>query len=209
MHLHSGVGNLGTYSHTGTSRIAAEVLKANWDNCVVERGDTRKGLPWNIGQFGSNTSFTMARTNFVAATDAVNKLKEIAAMDLGGAPTDYDIGGERVFSKADPSKGLTYALACEGHGRVVAVRQTKDRDQIDRQNVGVGTCDCGLLRDQQLKGQALQVDPTALLPQFASGEISLEHPEAHRHSRNRFRCVEKGPIVSNLSVQMQFRPGPW
>ena len=94
VHLHSGVGNLGTYSHTGTSRIAAEVLKANWDNCIVERGDTRKGLPWNIGQFGSNTSFTMARTNYVAAVDAVDKLKEIAAMDLGGAPADYDIGGE-------------------------------------------------------------------------------------------------------------------
>jgi len=113
VHLHSGVGNLGTYSHTGTSRIAAEVLKANWDNCIVERGDTRKGLPWNIGQFGSNTSFTMARTNYVAAVDAVNKLKEIAAMDLGGAPADYDIGGERVFSKADPTKGLTYAQAAQ------------------------------------------------------------------------------------------------
>jgi xanthine dehydrogenase molybdenum-binding subunit len=113
VHLHSGVGNLGTYSHTGTSRIAAEVLKANWDNCIVERGDTRKGLPWNIGQFGSNTSFTMARTNYVAAVDAVNKLKEIAAMDLGGAPADYDVGGERVFAKADPTKGLTYAQAAQ------------------------------------------------------------------------------------------------
>ena len=30
LHLHSGVGNLGTFSHTGTSRIAAEVLKAKW-----------------------------------------------------------------------------------------------------------------------------------------------------------------------------------
>jgi xanthine dehydrogenase molybdenum-binding subunit len=113
LHLHSGVGNLGTYSHTGTSRIAAEVLKANWDNCIVERGDTRKNLPWNIGQFGSNTSFTMARTNYVAAMDALAKLKEIAAMDLGGAPEDYDIGGERVFAKADQSKGLTYAQAAE------------------------------------------------------------------------------------------------
>ena len=113
VHLHSGVGNLGTYSHTGTSRIAAEVLKANWDNCIVERGDTRKGLPWNIGQFGSNTSFTMARTNYVAAMDAVNKLKEIAAMDLGGAPADYDIGGERVFLKSDPTKSLTYAQAAQ------------------------------------------------------------------------------------------------
>jgi xanthine dehydrogenase molybdenum-binding subunit len=113
LHLHSGVGNLGTYSHTGTSRIAAEVLKANWDNCVVERGDTRKGLPWNIGQFGSNTSFTMARTNYVAAVDALNKLKEIAAMDLGGAPDDYDVAGERVFAKADPTKALTYAQAAQ------------------------------------------------------------------------------------------------
>ena len=43
VHIHSGVGNLGTYSHTGTSRIAAEVLKANWENCVVERGDTPQG----------------------------------------------------------------------------------------------------------------------------------------------------------------------
>ncbi len=113
LHLHSGVGNLGTYSHTGTSRIAAEVLKANWDNCIVERGDTRKGLPWNIGQFGSNTSFTMARTNFVAATAAVEMLKEIAAMDLGGSPADYDIGGERVFLRTDPTKALTYAAAAQ------------------------------------------------------------------------------------------------
>ncbi len=113
IHLHSGVGNLGTYSHTGTSRVAAEVLKANWDNCIVERGDTRKGLPWNIAQFGSNTSFTMARTNYVAAMDAVAKLKEIAAMDLGGQAGDYDIGGEKVFSKSDPTKSLTYAQAAQ------------------------------------------------------------------------------------------------
>jgi CO/xanthine dehydrogenase Mo-binding subunit len=113
LHLHSGVGNLGTFSHTGTSRIAAEVLKAKWENCIVERGDTRKGLPWNIGQFGSNTSFTMARTNYVAAMDALSKLKEIAAMDLGGAPADYDVGDEKVFLKSDPTKALTYAQAAQ------------------------------------------------------------------------------------------------
>jgi CO/xanthine dehydrogenase Mo-binding subunit len=113
IHLHSGVGNLGTYSHSGTQRIAAEVLKANWDNCIVERGDTRKNLPWNIGQFGSNTSFTMARSSYVAAMDVVTKLKEIAAMDLGGAPADYEIGGEKVFLRTDPTKSLTYAAAAQ------------------------------------------------------------------------------------------------
>ncbi|HEX6998246.1 MAG TPA: xanthine dehydrogenase family protein molybdopterin-binding subunit [Gammaproteobacteria bacterium] len=113
LHIHTGVGNLGTYSHTATARIAAEVLKADWNECVVERGDTRKGLPWNIGQFGSNTSFTMARTNFVAAQDALAKLKEIAAMDLGGAPADYDVGGGKVFATADPSKSMTFAQAAQ------------------------------------------------------------------------------------------------
>ena len=55
LHIHTGVGNLGTFSHSGTARIAAEVLKYDWENCIIERGDSRKHLPWNIGQFGSNT----------------------------------------------------------------------------------------------------------------------------------------------------------
>lgn len=113
LHIHSGVGNLGTYSHTGTSRVAAEVLKCDWNDCVVVRGDSRRHLPWNLGQFGSNTSYTMTRTNFVAATDAVNKLKEIAAMDLGGSAEDYDIGDHRVFRTDDNSVGMTYAEAAQ------------------------------------------------------------------------------------------------
>jgi xanthine dehydrogenase molybdenum-binding subunit len=113
LHIHTGVGNLGTFSHTGTSRIAAEVLKYDWERCNVVRGDTRKNLPWNIGQFGSNTSFTMARTNYVAAMDALQKLKEIAAKDLGGKPDDYDIDGNRVFAKASPGRGMTYAKAAQ------------------------------------------------------------------------------------------------
>ncbi len=109
LHIHTGVGNLGTFSHSGTARIAAEVLKCDWENCVVERGDSRRNLPWNIGQFGSNTSFTMARTNYVAAMDALQKMKEIAAQDLGGKPGDYEVDGAKIFVRANPSKSLTYA----------------------------------------------------------------------------------------------------
>jgi xanthine dehydrogenase molybdenum-binding subunit len=108
LHIHTGVGNLGTFSHSGTARIAAEALQYDWEDCIVERGDSRKHLPWNIGQFGSNTSFTMARTNYVAAMDALEKMKEIAAHDLGGKPDDYDIDGTKVFAKAHPAKHLTY-----------------------------------------------------------------------------------------------------
>lgn len=113
IHIHTGVGNLGTFSHSSTSRIAAEVLKIDWADVVIERGDSRRNLPWNIGQFGSNTNFTMARTNFVAATDAVTKLKEIAARRFGGSPDSYDIDGKRVFRKGSPGQGMTYAQAAQ------------------------------------------------------------------------------------------------
>ncbi len=113
LHIHTGVGNLGTYSYAVTARVAADTLKYSWERCVVERGDSSKHLPWNLGQFGSNTSFTMSRTNYAAAIDALAKLKEIAAMDLGGAPDDYDIEDERVFRTDDPSVGLTYAEAAQ------------------------------------------------------------------------------------------------
>ena len=113
LHIHTGVGNLGTYSYAGTARAAAEILKCRWENCEIVRGDSQRHLPWNFGQFGSNTSFTMTRTNYAAAMDAVGKLKELAANTLGGSPEDYDIGDERVFQRSNPSRNLTYAVAAQ------------------------------------------------------------------------------------------------
>ena len=113
LHIHSGVGNLGTFSHTATSLAAAEVLTCKWENCVIERGDSRRHLPWNHAQWGSNTSFTMTRTNYVAAMDAKNKLLVIAAMDLGGSSNDYDLADERVVHKADKSKSMGFADAAK------------------------------------------------------------------------------------------------
>ena len=113
LHIHTGIGNLGTFSHSATSRIAAEALKYDWDDCIIERGDTRKHLPWNLAQFGSNTCFTMARTNYVAAMDAATKMKEIAAHDLGGKPADYDFDGKKVFATHNPARHMTYAALAQ------------------------------------------------------------------------------------------------
>ncbi len=113
LHIHTGVGNLGTYSYAATSRIAAEALGYDWKNVIIERGDTRRALPWNLGQFGSNTSFTMSRTNFVAAEDAKKKLLDIAAKKLGGAPDDYDLANEKIVSKKDPGKSMSFAEAAQ------------------------------------------------------------------------------------------------
>jgi CO/xanthine dehydrogenase Mo-binding subunit len=113
LHVHTGVGNLGTYSHSATARVAAEMLNYAWDNVIIERGDSRRGLPWNSNQAGSLTASTQSRTMYVAALDAKQKLVEIAAQVLGGAPDDYDLGNEKVVSKGDPSKSITYAQAAQ------------------------------------------------------------------------------------------------
>src|SRR5689334_17353526 len=113
LHVHTGVGNLGTYSHSATARVPADLLNVPWENVVIERGDSRLGLPWNSPQAGSLTASTESRTNYVAAMDLKEKLLDIATQMLGGAPGDYQLGDERVVSKTDPSKSITYAQAAQ------------------------------------------------------------------------------------------------
>ncbi len=113
LHIHTGVGNLGTHSHAATARVAAEFLNYNWDNTVEERGDTRRGLPWNSSQAGSLTASTQSRTMYAAAMEMKTLLTDIASQMLGGQPGDYDLGDEKVVSKADPSKSITYAQAAQ------------------------------------------------------------------------------------------------
>lgn len=111
LYIHNGTGNLGTYSYAATARTAAEVLGMPWERCEIVYGNTSKHMPWNFAQVGSNTSFTMTRTNYVAAMDAKGKLQEIAAKEFGGAADQFDVGNERVYLKSNPSKGLSFADA--------------------------------------------------------------------------------------------------
>jgi xanthine dehydrogenase molybdenum-binding subunit len=66
-----------------------------------------------LGQFGSNSTYTQTRTNWVAAMDAKGKLQEIAAKKLGGAAGDYDVSAGKVFNKADASKSMSWAAAAQ------------------------------------------------------------------------------------------------
>ncbi len=109
LQIHNGVGNLGTYSYASTSRAAAEVLKMPWENCDVITGRTDRHLPITSPQDGSNSIFTNTRTCYGAAQDLLGKMKEIAAMDLGGNPADYDIDGSRIHQIADNTVGMSYA----------------------------------------------------------------------------------------------------
>ena len=102
---------LATYSYAGTARAAAEVLKCRWESCEIVRGSTDQHLPHASTQGGSNTIFTHTRTNWVAAEDAVSKLKQIAAIEFGGDADEYEINNERVFKTTAPNQGFSYAEA--------------------------------------------------------------------------------------------------
>src|SRR5258707_14479875 len=78
---------------------------------------------------------------WVAALDAKQKLVEIAAQVLGGAPADYDLGNEKVVSKADPSKSITYAQAAqkavELGGKFSGKEAPKDINPVTVQGLGM------------------------------------------------------------------------
>jgi CO/xanthine dehydrogenase Mo-binding subunit len=113
LYVQSGVGNLGTHSVIDLARVAADILVMPWEKVEVIWGNTSKGLPWSCLSVGSQTTHAMTRANHAGAMDARQKLQEIAAKDLGGSPADYELGGERVFRKGNPGRGLTYAQAAK------------------------------------------------------------------------------------------------
>ena len=153
LHIHTGIGNLGTYSYYSSSQVAAEVLNYDWDNCVIEMGDTRRGVPWSVIQAGSNTTFSMTRAMYVGAMDLKQKLLEIAAMDLGGAPEDYDLGNEVVVNKADASKTMTYSdaakRAIELGGKYSGQEAPEDIHDVTKQGLSIiaGTGLVGVAKD--------------------------------------------------------------
>ena len=176
LHIHTGVGNLGTFSYASTSRVAAEVLGYEWENCVIERGGTTKHLPWNLGQFGSNTNFTMTRTNFVAATDAKEKLLEIAALELGGVAADYQLQNEQVVATADTSQRISFAdcakKAIELGGKFSGAEMPEDINPMTQASVSAlaGTGLIGVAKDNLPKEGTVP----ALAAAFIEIELDLE-----------------------------------
>lgn len=207
LHIHTGVGNLGTYSHSGTSRVAAEILKCSWENCVVQRGDTERHLPWNSGQFGSNTSGTQSRTNYVAAMDAIEKLKSIAANDLGGSADEYEIGDERVYRSEDNSVGMTYAEAAqraiELGGRYSGEEMPDDIHVITQTSVRnlSGTGLIGVARDNiGLPGMA-----PAIVAGFMEIEVDLETGQSE--ILEYIGVTDCGTVIHPQSLATQIKGG--
>jgi CO/xanthine dehydrogenase Mo-binding subunit len=95
---------------------------------VVTSGDTSKNLPWTCPSGGSQTIHAMTRAAHAAGMDAVKKLQEIAAKDLGGKPEDYQVANERVFRKGGGA-GMSLAKAAQ---RAIALGGTYDGHELPK-----------------------------------------------------------------------------
>ncbi len=207
LHLHSGVGNLGTYSYVSTTRAAAELLKVNWDNCVLHYGNTEKHLPWSSYQAGSNTTFTHTRANHVAAEDLLNKMKRIAAEALGGDPETYDVADERVFDTRNAARGLSYAevaaRAVELGGEYSGESYPEDIHEVTQRAVQ-GLAGSGLIGVGKDKLPVRGTVP-GLTVGFAEIELDLE---TGKHEIVDFLAVaECGTVVHPLGLAGQLRGG--
>jgi CO/xanthine dehydrogenase Mo-binding subunit len=112
MYVHTGIGNLGTESFSDCQRVAAEMMGMPWEKVEITWGDTSKNLPWSNVSGGSQTIHAGTRAAHAAASDAIKKLQQIAAKDLGGPPEDYVVANERVARKGG-GPGMTLAKAAQ------------------------------------------------------------------------------------------------
>ena len=207
LHIHTGVGNLGTYSYAATSRVAAEVLGYDWDNCVIHRGDSSRHLPWNNGQFGSNTSFTMTRTNYVAAMDALSKLKQIAAIRIGGREADWDVSGESLIHRENLSWRMTYSSAARWAirmgGHYSGENLPDDLNAMTRRSAEAlaGTGLIGVARDSNRH--------TGTVPALAAGfvEIELDVDTGRVEIIDYLGVVDCGVVLHPQSLGAQVRGG--
>ncbi|HSR71410.1 MAG TPA: xanthine dehydrogenase family protein molybdopterin-binding subunit [Kiloniellales bacterium] len=207
LHIHTGVGNLGTYSYAAVSRAAAEALNCRWENCIIERGDSRKHLPWNSPQVGSNTSFTQSRSHYAAAIDAKNKILEIAAMDLGGSAEDYELGIEEVVSKTDPSKKLTFAQAAQ---RAVKLGGRFSGEEVSEDLNPITKASAAALAGSGLIGVAKDtMEKEGVAPAFAVGYIMIElDTETGQHEILDYVGVaDCGTVIHPQGLANQIRGG--
>ena len=151
MYIKSGIGNLGTESTFDMMRAAAEGMDMPWEKCEIAWGATTQHLPWSCSQGGSSTAHAHTRANWAAVLDARQKLQEIAARDLGGSASDYEIGGERVYRRGNRSQGLSFARAAQ---RAIALGGRYDGHELPDDINGMTTASATALAGQGLIGVA-------------------------------------------------------
>ena len=173
--IQSGIGNLGTESVFDVHRVAAELIGVPWEKVDITWGHTGKFLPSTCNQGGSQTTHAMTRAAHAAGTDAVNKLKAIAARDLGGRPEDYEVANERVARRGG-GRGLSLAEAAT---RAIALGGIYDGHELPADINAITKASATALVGQGLMGVARDTYPRdgsskSYVAAFAEVEVDVE-----------------------------------
>jgi xanthine dehydrogenase molybdenum-binding subunit len=175
MYVQTGVGNLGTESFSDCQRVAAEMVGIPWEKVEVTWGDTSKHLPWSCVSGGSQTIHAHTRAAHASAVDAIKKLQQIAAKDLGGRPEDYVVANERVSRKGG-GRGMTLAQAAT---RAIELGGVYDGHELPKEINAVTRRSATALAGQGLMGVARDTYPRdgatySFVAAFAEVEVDVE-----------------------------------
>jgi CO/xanthine dehydrogenase Mo-binding subunit len=175
MYIQTGVGNLGTESWSDCQRVAAEMMGMPWEKVEIAWGDTSKNLPWSCVSGGSQTIHAHTRAAHASASDAIKKLQQIAAKDLGGRPEDYVVANERVARKGGGA-GMTLAKAAQ---RAIELGGTFDGHELPADINAMTKRSATALAGQGLMGVARDSYPRngntmSFCAAFAEVEVDVE-----------------------------------
>jgi CO/xanthine dehydrogenase Mo-binding subunit len=139
--------------------------------------------------------------------DAVRKLKEIAARDLGGSPDDYDIGNQTVFRRGNPSRRLTYAEAATRATQLGGVYSggevPEDLNPMTKAAVSgmAGTGLIGVAKDN--------LERTGMVPALAVGfvEIELDLETGKFEILDYLGIADCGTVIHPQGLAAQIRSG--
>jgi len=207
LYIHNGPGNLGTYSFAATARAAAEALGMPWEQCEIVYGNSTRHLPWNSGQGGSNTSFTEARTNTVAARDARRKLQEIAAREFGGEADRYDVDRGSVFLASDPGKALTFGEAAR---RAIALGGKYSGHELPQDLNPMTVRSASALAGQGLMGVAKDtLERRGVVTSFTAGfvQVEVDLETGHVDIMDYLGVAECGTVIHPKNVGQQVMGG--
>jgi CO/xanthine dehydrogenase Mo-binding subunit len=175
MYIQTGIGNLGTESWSDCQRVSAEMMGMPWEKVEIAWGDTSKNLPWSCVSGGSQTTHAMTRAAHAAASDAIKKLQQIAAKDLGGRPEDYVVANERVSRKSGGA-GMPLARAAE---RAIELGGIYDGHDVPKEINAFTKRSAAALAGQGLMGVARDAYPhdgnsMSFVASFAEVEVDVE-----------------------------------
>jgi xanthine dehydrogenase molybdenum-binding subunit len=180
LYIQSGIGNLGTESVSDVNRVVAELVGVPWDKCAIAWGNSAKNLPWACPSGGSQTTHAMTRAAHAVAMDAIKKLQEIAAKDLGGKPEDYEVANERVFRKGGGA-GMSLAQAAK---RAIELGGAYDGHELPKDINKFTVASATALAGQGLLAVAKDNYPRdgvthSFVATFAEVEVDLETGQYH------------------------------